>query len=125
MSHERRPTSDGGASASDLSATLGHRPRGEALDALFEVLADAQRRHILTYLDERDGDVATLADLRDALADGDASAGERERIATRLRHAHVPKLAAAELVEFDDRAETVRYRAGPEVSEWLELARSD
>lgn len=125
MSHERRPTTDGGASTGDLSVVFEHRPRGEALDALFEVLADAQRRSVLVYLDERDGNVAAFTDLIDALADEDASTDERERIATRLRHAHVPKLAASGLVEYDDRSDVVRYRGGPAVSEWLELARSD
>jgi DNA-binding transcriptional ArsR family regulator len=95
------------------------------LDALFEVLADAKRRHVLAYLDECDGDVATVTEVRDALADDDASTDERERIATRLHHAHLPKLAAAGLVEFDDRGGTIRFRAGPEISDWLELVRSD
>jgi len=125
MSHEHAPTSDGGASTVDRLAAFEDRPRGEKLDALFEILADAQRRRILAHLDERDDDVATVADLRDALADGDASTGERERIAIRLHHAHVPKLAAAGLVEYDDRSGMVRYLGGPAVSDWLELARSD
>jgi hypothetical protein len=127
MSNEHAPTggegatTNGGASVSDEGAMTG-----EDLDALFEILADDQRRHILTYLEERDEDVAAFSELIDHVADervGDPT-DDHERVAVRLHHAHLPKLADLDLVEYDARSETVRYRGGPAVSEWLTLARS-
>ncbi|WP_210424898.1 ArsR/SmtB family transcription factor [Halorussus halobius] len=137
MSHERAPTNDRGASTGYGTAVFDDRPGGAELDALFEALADQQRRRILAYLDDCEGDAATVADLTDGIAPGvdaasassdsgdDASTGERERVATRLHHVHLPKLAEVGLVEFDDGSGVVRYRGGAVVSDWLELARSD
>lgn len=93
------------------------------LDALFEVLADRERRCILECLEENDDDIAAFSDLIERVADSeDPTDAERERIAVSLHHTHLPKLADADLVEYDTRSETVRYRGGSVVGDWIDLA---
>lgn len=86
-------------------------------DAAFlsETLADAlghrRRRLLLHCLDSREfmvsrSDVAAQLAAWEADADpADVSSERRETIETTLHHVHVPKLADADLVEFDARSE--------------------
>ncbi|WP_440771116.1 DUF7344 domain-containing protein [Natronorubrum sp. DTA28] len=88
----------------------------------FDLLADRRRRAVLEYLDDTDEPVSLneLADhvaleeqgwARGAIAGcGDALLGTRRRVRISLRHHHVPKLAAADVVEFDLEANTVSVR---------------
>jgi DNA-binding transcriptional ArsR family regulator len=126
MGNEFTPTGGEGATPDDSSSLRDRTIPEIDLDALFEVLADAQRRQILAYLDATDDDVAAYSDLIEHVADdsAEASTDDRDRIAVGLHHNHLPKLADAGVVEYDSRSETVRYRGGPVVSEWLDLVRS-
>ena len=127
MSNEYTPTGGEGTAPGDESVTSDdRRPLEMNLDALFEALADAQRRRILAYLDATDDDVAAYSDLIEHVADDSAgeSTTDRDRIAVSLHHNHLPKLADVGVVEYDARSETVRYRGGPAVSEWLDLVQS-
>lgn len=129
MSNEREPTGGEGVS-NDEPFGFDDRRTGASLDALFDVLADEQRRRIVVHLDKREDDIAAFSDLLDAASgetddatgtnDPTATDG-RERAVSRLHHSHLPKLADAGLVEFDARSETVRYRGGPVASDWVEL----
>ena len=96
------------------------------LDALFEVLADGHRRRLLGYFEDTDDDVAAFSDLVEHVADESVgvSNDDHERVAVNLHHSHLPKLEDANLVEYDPRSETVRYRGGPVVSSWVEMARA-
>lgn len=99
----------------------------------YDLLADRHRRAVLEYLDDNDAPVS-LSDLADhvtleeegqsrgAIAGcGDALLGTRRRVRISLRHHHVPKLAAADVVEFDLDANTVALRdAGSELLARLE-----
>lgn len=79
---------------------------------IFSVLADDRRRRLLAYLRDKDGDVASFADLIDHLlvreADS-ADALDADGVAISLHHVHLPKLADADLVEYDTQSRTVRY----------------
>ncbi|WP_090310740.1 DUF7344 domain-containing protein [Natronorubrum texcoconense] len=101
----------------------------------FDLLADRRRRAVLEYLADRDepvslGDLAdhvTLAEqgqTRGTIAGcGDALLGTRRRVRISLRHHHVPKLAAADAVEFDPEANTVSVReTGTDLLARLETA---
>jgi len=125
MSKDQTPTggegvtTDGGPSISDERATRA------GLDELFEVLADGDRRRILAYLADTDDGVAAFSDIIEHVADDSAEEStDKERVAVSMHHTHLPKLADANLVEYDPRSEVVRYRGGPAVSDWVELARS-
>jgi DNA-binding transcriptional ArsR family regulator len=127
MSNEHPPTGGEGTAQDGESSVSSDRQRLEIdLDALFEALGDAQRRQILGYLDATDDDVAAYSDLIEHVADdsGGESAADHDRIAVSLHHNHLPKLADAGIVEYDARSETVRYRGGPAVSDWLDLVQS-
>lgn len=80
-----------------------------SLDELFDLLRDDRRRTVLSVLDGRDSpiDVSTLAR---AVADSrhdDPSDEAIEDVRVTLHHVHLPKLAAASLVDYDRDARTV------------------
>ncbi|PSQ45116.1 hypothetical protein BRD15_12555 [Halobacteriales archaeon SW_6_65_15] len=97
MGNEFTPTGGEGATPDDSSSLRDRTIPEIDLDALFEVLADAQRRQILAYLDATDDDVAAYSDLIEHVADdsAEASTDDRDRIAVGLHHNHLPKLADA------------------------------
>lgn len=76
------------------------------LNAVFDCLADSDRRQLLGVLDERTPGAVTreelatsLAARRDGSPDGQAAAEARDRLLAKLHHVHLPKLARAGLVE--------------------------
>lgn len=73
-------------------------------DELFSVLADDRRRQILQYL--ADHDRTTVTDIVDSIA-VEADASTRARIAVSLVHTHLPKLADAGVLEYDERTKSV------------------
>lgn len=77
--------------------------RPPSLDTTFELLANGHRRALVAYLlgAQRGLSVEVLVD---RLADDPA---DERRIATRLYHVHLPKLAAAGVIEWDDEREYV------------------
>lgn len=89
------------------------------LDRSFDALADGRRRALLRHLSETDGDAASFAELVDHVA-GRGTAPDVDRVAASVFHVHLPKLAEADLVEYDDRNRTVRYRGDELVEAWLE-----
>ncbi|UPV99114.1 hypothetical protein M0R88_11310 [Halorussus gelatinilyticus] len=111
---------DGNPSVSDQQTVVAD------LDELFEVLADGNRRRLLGYFDDNADDVAAFSDLVEHVADESVAVSndDHKRVAVKLHHTHLPKLEDANLVEYDPRSETVRYRGGPAVGEWVEMARA-
>ncbi|MFC6824562.1 DUF7344 domain-containing protein [Halopelagius fulvigenes] len=70
-------------------------------DSLFDVLADARRRHALAYLRENEGE-ASFDELADAVAARERAerpADASENVALSLHHRHLPKLERAGLTE--------------------------
>lgn len=94
----------------------------EAWNDVIECLADEERRQVLSIVAAESQSTS-----RDELADElDARASDRNpsTLATReslasLHHVHLPKLAAADLVEYDAKDGTVTYRGHPELGENL------
>lgn len=97
-----------------------------SLDTIFELLSDRHRRHALYALHRAEDGVMTVDQLTDRVrhAEGDRGSGARHRgeIETALRRQHLPKLVAADVVEYDERSETIRYHGKPCLEEWLEHA---
>lgn len=89
----------------DLGDALGTRPRRRRAE---------RRRAVLACLTDRAG-VATVTELATDLADEQTTEhGDRpcpDRLAVRLHHVDLPRLADAGLVEYDPRDRTVRRRA--------------
>ncbi|MFC5368337.1 DUF7344 domain-containing protein [Salinirubrum litoreum] len=89
---------------------------------LFELLASRQRRRLLFLLcDAESVEVPDGLQSRSAAAmtNGDSSKSPNHTVpsdlAVELHHTHLPKLAAADLIEWDQSAEAVRR--GPEFGE--------
>lgn len=92
MAHTHPDTAGtGGAAGEELS---------ERRDDLFEALAHRYRRFVLVYLHGADSPVSprTLAEAIAARVDETSG----ERVLLLLHHTHLPKLAAAGCVEYDD-----------------------
>lgn len=105
----------------------GRAAKTPSFDTLFDLLAERRRRYALyTLTGAEDGlaDVETLADevaLTEArINDVTLSESLREEIETELRENHLPRLADAEVVDFDPRSDTARYWRQPTLEEYLE-----
>lgn len=85
-------------------------------DELYGLLASHRRREVLSALATTDGD-ATVDALADRIAGPDADrspnaetpAPARESVRAELLHVHLPKLADADLVEYDPDSGAVAY----------------
>lgn len=82
-------------------------------DEMFGILSNRRRRLVLYYLKDRGGD-AELGTLATQIAAweteqpvSNVSGTERKRVYTSLQQVHLPKIDAADIVEFDKRAGTV------------------
>lgn len=97
------------------------------LDRLFDLLRDAERRHLCRRLVERDADAVSIEELvHDSLRyrtvdRPGASSPSRERAAVRMRHCHLPKLSDAGIVAYEAGDEAVRLRDSPAVAYLVRL----
>ncbi|MDF9746964.1 DUF7344 domain-containing protein [Natrinema salsiterrestre] len=94
----------------------------DAVDTALDLLANQRRRGVLEYLEESGGS-APLTELAveiaaqeagaepNAISDhGDVSARDRRAVRISLHHTHIPKLANADVVDYDTATETVTLR---------------
>lgn len=93
-------------------------------DAALELLAHHRRREILRYLIENDSTAVSVDELVAELSGSDSRPGEtddggRDRLRTVLCHAHLPKLADHDVIEYDRQSETVRYRSHPALEDMV------
>jgi len=82
-----------------------------AFDELFEALADAHRRYVISFLSERDGSV-TVSDLTRNICNRqsdsfDGKPLDADHVYLALYHCHLRKLADANCIEFDSEEKTV------------------
>ncbi|WP_227355101.1 DUF7344 domain-containing protein [Haladaptatus salinisoli] len=87
------------------------------LDAQFDIVANRRRRCLLRCIEAHDSPIA-LADLADEVAVreheshlSDVPAEEVKRTYLSLYHKHVPKLAEANIVEYDQKRDSVSMSA--------------
>lgn len=99
----------------------------QSLDVALELLADRRRRHVLKCLKDNSRPVAMPDLAREVAAHengGSRAAIPKEEVAavhTSLHHNHIPKLADAEAIEFDQDSNVVQLS---EPSVPLELVQS-
>lgn len=95
------------------SAEIGRDEEIEPASVVVDAVKDPLRQEILLHVSDANAAVSRDA-LAEHLADWDSAAGERsasdeerERMRILLHHKHLPQLADAGLVEYDQRDETV------------------
>ncbi|SEW22961.1 hypothetical protein SAMN05216285_3198 [Natrinema salifodinae] len=88
-------------------------PDEQSFDVVFDLLANQRRRYVLRCLQKFEDRIA-LTDVADEIARWenetnhmDISEEEVERVATSLYHVHIPKLADADVVEYDQEQNVV------------------
>lgn len=105
--------------------TVGGRPDGEradVVDAVFDAVADEDRRLALYYLRDRrsvglDELATVVAGWRQARASatGQVTPEDRDRVLIALQHVHLPRLADAGFVRYDADAQQVTLDRAPDV----------
>jgi predicted transcriptional regulator len=94
--------------ASSISSLIDLMPASLSLDDAFDILADQQRRQLLIVLHQLETPERLSALARNLAADaGRSEAADAELLHIRLYHNHVPKLADAGIVSFDEDRRTV------------------
>ena len=98
---------------------------GPSLDAVHRLLASARRRAVLSYLSASDGAAVDVEELVSVVAEGERPApgpgAHRDRVAADLHHVHLPKLADADVIDFDPVDGTVRYERTAAIEAFLAL----
>ncbi|WP_415382631.1 hypothetical protein [Halosimplex sp. TS25] len=93
---------------------------GDGLDAAFELLADRRRRAVIDVLRSAPRSSLELP----ALVDGVAAKTDEDAatVASDLYHGHLPKLAAAGVIDFDEETRVVDYDSAPLLERCLDVA---
>ncbi|WP_458190889.1 DUF7344 domain-containing protein [Haladaptatus sp. NG-WS-4] len=94
------------------------------------LLRHKQRRAIIRYFNQKTTDCTSLDDLVEYIVSSDSkseatSVGHNERITIELLHNHLPRLADAGVLEYDQRSETIRYWGDSRLETLLETAPSN
>lgn len=105
---------------------------GLALDTVFELMANQQRRFALyTLSSAKNGVVAfdtlveEVATLEAALTGDALTRYGYQDVAADLHQWHLPVLADVGVTDYDDRSGTIRYRSHPTLETWVSRARCD
>ena len=106
-----------------------HSKQQPSLDRLFKLLANRRRRYTLYYLEMAETPVVTLDDLAAQVVQWEcqwddrgqtATDTHREQICVDLHHNQLPRLAAAGLIDYDARTQTIRQWDDPSLVEWAQ-----
>lgn len=101
----------------------------DSLNVIFGLLGDDHRRYLLYYLRGMDGAVAEFEAAVNAVYKYEAAGADTddhaswEEIRIELHHTHLPRLADAEIVDYDPRHGTIRFTGHPALEEWVDHAR--
>ncbi|WP_210423526.1 DUF7344 domain-containing protein [Halorussus marinus] len=116
-----------GTSEDDHVLRSGRAVATPPFDVLFELLSESRRRYALYALTSTEDGLAEVEALADDVALWEARADDvaltderRSAIGDALREKHLPRLADAEVVDYDERSDVVRYWRQPTLEEYLE-----
>ncbi|WP_123622010.1 hypothetical protein [Halorubrum sp. CSM-61] len=91
-------------------------------ETLLRTVANPERRAILRHLCETDSRAVDVDDLAAAIESRERSADSgTARTAIELRHTHLPMLADADAITYDQGSEVVTYRSDEETEALLEF----
>lgn len=90
-------------------STHSHAVDGLSADAVFDLLSHRRRRLVVEHLSDGESETGLreLAGAIDSEEMDDESAAPTDRIALTLHHVHLPRLADADLVDYDAETNTV------------------
>jgi DNA-binding HxlR family transcriptional regulator len=96
-----------------------------SLDECLQVVADRHRRRIIHHLRHEPTGTTTFDDLVEQISSraSDSKDGppqNRETLAVRLQHTHLPKLADYGVIEYEHRTGAVRYLSDEQVETVLD-----
>ncbi|WP_435159064.1 DUF7344 domain-containing protein [Haladaptatus sp. DFWS20] len=98
----------------DRSTTKGQ------ISQLYELLADHQRRALLQCLSNTESSLSTSTLVTELTQGSDLDPAEREtNTEIAVHHIHLPKLADAGIIEYDQSAQQAAYSATPQVDTLL------
>lgn len=97
------------------------------IDTACDVLAHRDRRAIVGYFMATDSTSAGVTELAEYARQEELHELDRETCdcLLSLHHFHLPKLADAGIIEYDSRGNTVRYRGGDILEEFMNAVYSD
>lgn len=104
-------------------------PSGDCVefDRLFSLLAQERRRYVLYCLVEASRSEWTTSALVEELADFErraaATDSSRRELEVALRHTHLPKLAEADVIDYDPDESVAVYRGDRRVERWVSMTR--
>lgn len=97
-----------------------------SLDTVFSLLASRRRRLVCLHFARADETATEVTDLAERVAAmeaaGEPSDALRAEVEAALRHVHLPKLADADVVDYDHRSGSVRYWRQATLEEYVEHA---
>lgn len=100
-----------------------------SLDATLELLANRERRDVLSYLVEAPEQTATVEELVDHLVTRNVERTDERpshgHVEATLHHIHMPKLADAGVIDFDPGSQVVRYWGDDMLEDWLARIRAE
>ncbi|MFC4552714.1 MULTISPECIES: DUF7344 domain-containing protein [Halorussus] len=112
---DERTIADTGLTEADAQTTA-------ITDEMLHALSEADRRETVDYLLERDRR-ASVSDIADHLSSPDDSEREYEKAHASLYHVHLPQLASAGIVAYDEETETTELEIDRrEVEDLLDAA---
>lgn len=90
----------------------------EVDDVLVAALADKRQRKVLRHFQDSQTTVASVDELVGSLNDPECPSLARNRIAGRLHHVTLPKLADTGVLEYDSHLRIATYQSTPR-SKWI------
>lgn len=103
------PTVNGANGATDGSQSARGDAESLSTNAAFDLLSDHRRRYVVHRLtNENEAELADVAgEIAATETDGHGSETDVEQVLVSLYHTHLPKLAAANVIEYDGDRGTV------------------
>jgi len=89
------------------------------LDDRLALLADRDRRLVVSTLAGGETDRVPVTRLVEALSQASGDGHDPQRIRLRLHHQHLPRLQSAGVLTYDDESAVVRYHGDPLLEECL------
>lgn len=104
-----------------MSETVTPR-QPERVNKLLSVLADGERRAIITHLRDDSTGTTSLDTLATVLAD---SPTDRDHARIRLHHIHLPKLDDTPILSYDPETTTIEYHGHAKAESLLDTVQRD